>query len=332
MRTNITGVVWLGVCAALLAMPAMAQWRWTPQTGRWINIDRLPKETAELQIEYARSLMLNGEYKKALDETNKFNRFYDDSGMLDENQFLRAEIHMKQGKLMDAANAFQRIVVNHPDTAHYDEAVAMQYAIGDEYYKMGLERQDHWWRLLRKRPLRKAAEVYSMVIENDPFSDAAAQAQYKTGLVQFARGEYLESAFEYRRVIEEYSGSQWVDEASYGLAISYYEMSPSPDYDQTPSRLAMRAIEDFILRYPGDARVEELREKTREMLDKIARQRLQTADFYERRRLFKAARIYYEAVAESYPETPSAEKARAWLEKNGPGAPEGRGAKRRNNS
>jgi hypothetical protein len=60
------------IMSFLLVWNSYGQWTWTPQTGRFINVKRMPKETAELQIEYARSLYMQGELKKALKETEKF--------------------------------------------------------------------------------------------------------------------------------------------------------------------------------------------------------------------------------------------------------------------
>lgn len=85
--------------------------------------ERLPKETPQLR-EYARSLLLEGEYSKAWRETNKFVSFYEDSEYRDDNQFLRGEIKVGQGKWLDGAKEFQNLISTYPDTDHYDEAIA----------------------------------------------------------------------------------------------------------------------------------------------------------------------------------------------------------------
>ena len=299
-----------------LAMVAEAQWTWTPQTGRWVNIKRMPKETAELQLEYARSLMLEGDYKKALHEVNKFAEFYGDDPLADQNQFLRAEIYMADGKLYAAAKEFQQVLSAYPATSLYDDTIAKQYEIGDRFYELGQAKLQKRWTFFRKRPLRRAIEVYAMVIDNQPFTEAAAEAQYKLGLCHHTRGEHLEAAYEYRRVIEDYAGSEWVDEASHGLATAYYDQSLPPDYDQMPSQLAIEAIDSFTVRFPNDGRGAELGEKRQEMRNNIAQQRLQSARFYEKRRQFVSARIYYEVVVKQFPDTPAKDEAQAWLEQN----------------
>lgn len=304
----------IAVAALLAPFAADAQWMWTPQTGRWVNVSNLPKETPELQLEYARGLMLEGDYRKAYRETRKFDRYYGDSDLADQNQFLRGEIRMAQGQPYEAAREFQQMLASYPDTQLFDEALARQYAIGDQLYETGLRRIERRWTFYRQRPLRRAGEVYAMVVENQPFTPEAAEAQYKIGLTKHARKQYAEAAFEYRRVIEDYGASEWVNDASFGLARAYYEQSLPPEYDQTPSQLAIQAIDEFRNRFPGDERVPNLQEKRVEMRNKVGEQRLQTAQFYERRRDFQSAKIYYQIVADDFADTPAAAVAREWLE------------------
>jgi outer membrane assembly lipoprotein YfiO len=303
----------MAALAVAIAVPASAQWTWTPQTGRWINLKQMPKETPELQVEFARTLMTEGDHRKAWRETDKFDKFYRDSPFAAENQFLRGEIKMAMGDNMDAAKEFQSLLTGYPDTDRYADAIAKQYEIADRFYDIGLARLDDKWRPLRKRPLNRAIDVYAMVIDNQPFTPEAAQAQYKIGLCHYAREEYSEAAFEYRRVIEDYSESEFVDEASYGLAETYYDMAFPPEYDQMPSRLAIEAIDSFGQRYPSDARNSDLAGQRTEMRERIAQQRLLNARFYERRKKDSAAKIYYEIVANEFSETASAEEAKAWL-------------------
>ena len=314
-------VAMIAVLTAVLATTtARAEWTWTPETGRWVNVNRMPKESPELQVEYARSLLLEGKYKKAFEETSKFSKFFPTSDAADDNQFLRGEIRMKQGNYKSAAKEFQQVVKNYPSTELYQQAIANQYIIGDHFYDEGQKKMNKKWALLKKRPLKRATDVYGMVIENQPFTPEAAQAQYKIGLCHFARKDYTEAAFEYRRVVEDYAASEWVDDASYGLAEVYTAGSRPPDFDQTNSQLAVRAIDEFKTQFPTDPRGTELDPKRQEMRNKMAEGQLRSANFYVKRREFLSARIYFELIAKDFAETPAAAKATEWLAAN-PGAP-----------
>ncbi len=318
------------LCFFIAAGPTFAQWTWTPETGRFVNMDSLPKETPELQVEYTRSLVVGGQLSKAMNETEKFTKFYPDTEYADDNQFLRGEIKLAQEEYVKAAEEFQQVISVYPESPLYDDVIANQYNIGDTLFEKGRKRTERTskgfrpWRPLtrfnpfRRRPLKKAIDVYTIVIDNQPFTAAAAEAQYKTGLCYFTREEYIESSFEFRRVIEDYSESKWVREATFHLTRSYEEAALGPEYDQGPSKLAMGAIGNFVRRYPTDPRIAERQEVSEEMFETIAEQRYRTARFYEKRRRLDSARIYYEIVAGEFKGTQAAEKAEKWLAENPP--------------
>lgn len=316
----VCGLVLAAVLVCAMPMSAHGAWIWTPQTGRWINVAHLPKETAELQLEYARSLYLKGDYRKALNQTEQFTEYYADSNLADQNQFLRGEIRLAEEKYLQAAKDFQLVISKYPKTELFDDVLAKQYEIGDKLYDMGqqkLNKKHSWLPSFKRGPFKRAIEVYGMVIKNAPFTDSAAEAQYKVGLCYQAREEYDSAALEYRKVIEDYPESSWVVDATYGLAMCYWDASLPPEYDQSPSQLAIEAIDDFARRAPaGDERLAGLEEKRVKLNENIAQQKLNTAQYYERRQDYKGARIYYKVTVEDFAGTKAAKKAQEWLDKN----------------
>lgn len=320
----------IAMCLLRAAGPASAQWTWTPETGRFVNMGNLPKETPELQVEYTRSLVVGGQLSKAMNETEKFTKFYPDTDYADDNQFLRGEIKLAQAEYVKAAKEFQQVISVYPESPLYDEVISNQYKIGDALFEKGSKRFERTskgfrpWQSItrfnpfRRRPLRKAIDVYTMVIDNQPFTPEAAEAQYKTGLCYFTREEYLEAGFEFLRVLEDYAESESVRDASFYLTRAYEEAAFGPDYDQAPSKLAIGSIGDFSRRYAADPRVAERQEVSQKMRETIAEQRYRTARFYEKRRRLDSARIYYEIVAGEFEGTQAAEKAEKWLAENPP--------------
>jgi outer membrane assembly lipoprotein YfiO len=320
----------LVVTAFLVLAPALAvhaQWTYTPEIGRFINLKNMPRETPELQIEYARSLMLDGDYSAALNETDKFDEFYSDSDLVDQNQFLKGEIRLGRKQYKKAAQEFQLVITDHPSSPLYDDVTKKQYEIGDALYEKGVkryaERDDSYWNRIiffldftASRPFKQAVDVYEMVTDNQPFTPEAAEAQFKIGKCYEARGLYAEAADEYQRVLEDYPDSPWVREAAYGLTQSYKETVHDPEYDQGPSLSAIRSVREFAARFPEDERNDELREMESQMWERVAEQRYQTAQFYQRRREMVAARAYYVIVATEHPDTKAGQKAGEWLSKN----------------
>jgi outer membrane protein assembly factor BamD (BamD/ComL family) len=319
----------LGVGLVLISGSAIAEWTWTPETGRLVNLDRMPKETPELQVEFARGLLVGKKYEKAFNETDKFIKFYPDTDWSDDNQKLRGDIRLADGEYTKAADEYQLVITGYPDSPLYNSVIQQQYVVGNTLYSEGQKRVEKVdnassWNIYRKlrfnkyRPLKKAIEVYTMVIDNQPFTDTASEAQYKVGLCHFTRGEYLESAFEYRRVLEDYGQSEWVQEALFSLIQAYDHASRPAEYDQAPSQLTIDTINQYKRQYPSDTRIAEMDEVVDKLNSRIAEQHLFTAKHYEKRGHKLAARMSYERVVEEYANTLAAEDAQKWLAKNPP--------------
>jgi TolA-binding protein len=323
----------VAVTAALLVglftFPTWAQWTWTPETGRLVNLQNLPKETPELQLEHARSLLIEDDLDRAIKATVKFQEYYADSDFSDQNQFLRGKIRLAQEKYEDAAEEYQVVVSSYPESELYDVVIDEQYKIGDLLFERGRDRLEYyrnqpWYRIdstlkpFKRKQLKQATNVYTMVIDNQPFTAEAAQAQYKLGLCQMAQERYEEAAFEFSRVLEDYAGSTWVKEAAFGLAECYTLGSHEPEYDQSPSQLAIDTIDELERRYATDDRIDGLQEVRSEMVEKIAQQRYLTAESYDRANQPFAAQLSCEVIVDEYPGTEAAQKAQDWLDANPP--------------
>jgi outer membrane assembly lipoprotein YfiO len=305
------------VCVLVLALVscagvAHAVWVWTPETGRWINPRNQPRETPEAQLEYASQLRLAGEYEEALTEYEKLFRFYPDSDVCPEAQFQIGQLYEAMGEYERASQEYQKVISNWRSSELFDEVIAKQYEIADWFYQQELARR-RGFRLFRGRYLRKGIQIYEQVIEDAPFGPAAAQAQYRIAECYFALGQYLEATYEYQKVLDEYPSSEWAGQAMYGLAMCYYKQALPAEYDQTIARKAIEQFETFTGMYPDDPKTDEAAARIAELRERIARQQLLIAQFYERTEKADSARVYYRIVVAKYPNTDAAAEARAKL-------------------
>jgi len=292
---------------------ANAVWVWTPETGRWINPKSQPKETPEAQLEYASQLRLAGDYEEALDEYQKFFRFYPDSALCPEAQFQIGELYEARGDYERASKEYQKVVSNWRSSELFDRVVGKQYEIADRFYREEMTRRRRF-RLFRGRYLRRAIRIYEQVIENAPFGPAAAQAQYRIAECYFASEQYLEATYEYRKVLDEYPSSDWAGQAMYGLGMCYYKQALPAEYDQTIARKAVEQFQLFMGLYPDEPKAEEASQRIAELREEMARQQLVVAGFYEKRQKPDSARVYYITVVKKYPGTRAAGEAKEKLE------------------
>ena len=137
----------------------------------------------------------------------------------------------------------------------------------------------------------------------------AADAQLYLARAYRANKEYLLAANEYDRFTRIYRSDPRLPDAYYEWALTYYEMSPEPPLDQTDTKRAIEEFQLFIDRFPEHPLVDDAQQRIVALRSKLARKQFDTAKLYERRELYEAAALSYEAVFEQYPDTPWAPPA-----------------------
>ncbi|OGR26128.1 MAG: hypothetical protein A2277_08265 [Desulfobacterales bacterium RIFOXYA12_FULL_46_15] len=82
--------------------------------------------SSDMQIDYAESLFRNKDYDTAIIEYKRFLHFFPESRRLDQVKFNIALCLFEQKKYMEAAEAFNDIILKNPDSPHIGEAYFCQ--------------------------------------------------------------------------------------------------------------------------------------------------------------------------------------------------------------
>jgi outer membrane protein assembly factor BamD (BamD/ComL family) len=95
--------------------------------------------------------------------------------------------------------------------------------------------------------------------------------------------------------------------------MAHRKQAQTAEYDQSTAGQAIASFTDFMTLYPQDPRVPETRDAITGLTREQAHGSLEIARFYEKRKRWEAARIYYNEVVNhllSEPNSPYAEEAR----------------------
>lgn len=144
-----------------------------------------------------------------------------------------------------------------------------------------------------------------------PTYDRIAEARIYLSRSFFEKEEYLSAASEYTRFLDRYPGHELAPQASLGTCLSYAELSPIPQRDQTYTHEAIDECLNVTTDYPGTPEAEQAMAVRAQMVEKLARKVWLGGDWYFRRKLYDSAIIYFQDVVETYPETDAAPEA--WL-------------------
>jgi outer membrane protein assembly factor BamD len=316
--------LWCGVLAAVLLFafplesPAPLVYRpgegWTYESpgsdGNWT------RQRAADQLEVAREAFEAGRYGLAIKAARRTVQTWPMSDHAPEAQYLLARAYDARGHSERAFKEYQTLVERYPKFDKYQEVVERQFEIANLYL------DGKWFRLWGYIPLfgsmERTVQMYEKVIKNGPYSPVAPQAQINIGSARENQSSFFNKVDPFREALQAYlkAADRYFDnqavasEAVFRAANAYLQQARKADYDQTMAAQAIAAFGDFITLYPNDPRVPEAREKISQLRIEQARGSYATARFYEKRKSWSGALIYYNEVLLNDPTSPYAEPAR----------------------
>lgn len=154
-----------------------------------------------------------------------------------------------------------------------------------------------------------AANAFETVVSIGRGTDLGQEAQFLLAESYFNNRQYMIAASEYQRYATFYPRSERRQNADFKQALSYYNLSPRYNLDQTNTRQAIERFRLFNARYPNSELVTESSSYIEELRSKLARKKYEAAQFYVRTNRFQAGTVYHDLVIDRYPETMWAERA-----------------------
>ncbi|MBR9977214.1 MAG: outer membrane protein assembly factor BamD [Bacteroidetes bacterium] len=177
-------------------------------------------------------------------------------------------------------------------------------ATAEQQFRAGLERY-------RNGSYQEALSHFEIIRLQFPGSAVADSARYFSALSRFERGEYLLASYEFNQIIQGGAARELVADAYYQFAQCYYELSPKVQLDQTYTRRAIDALQNFVEGYPSHPKAQEVERQVLELVSRLAEKEYKTAILYEKMEVPISALIYYNTVVDRYYNTEYADEAMA---------------------
>jgi outer membrane protein assembly factor BamD len=294
-----------------LAVNAHAYWIWTPKSKKWINPKYAPKDSPELQFEYAKGYYDNQEYKRAIVEMRRVIKYFPRSSSAAEAQYYEGLCYEGLGKPYQAHLSYQKHIDKYPFSERREAVIEQQFKIGELYLEGKVEHKFLGIDLSLEDP---AIEIFNKVVQNSPYGTYADLAQYKLGLAYMKRGYFKEAKDAFEKLLDEYPDSKWADNAKYQIATCASAASLGSPYDQSNTEDAASKFEDFIAENPDAPIVKDALKNLRELKEKEAKANYEIAQFYETQKAYQSAKIYYQDILTNYANTSWVDKAKARLD------------------
>ena len=228
-------------------------------------------------------------------------------------QYYVSRTYEEEGKDEKAFKEYQKLLEKYPKIDNYQEVLKRQYEIatrflnGKKFRLFGV--------LPIYRSMEKTVQMYEKVIANGPYSEIAPQAQMNIGRAHEKQDKFQGAVRAYEKAADRYHDRKNVAaDGLFNAADTYFEQARSAEYDQGIARKALEAYHDFISLYPDDPRVGDSRKKMDHLRNEQARGAIKVAEFYEKKRKWSGALIYYNEALVKSPNSIYADTARKKIE------------------
>jgi len=213
--------------------------------------------------------------------------------------FFLAECRFRRGEYWRAYKSYEDFLSEYPATDHLPMVVRREFAIGKELKNSGRN--------------YRAIQAFEMMVEHAPTGALADDGLMFAGYCHLERMRYNEAQYAFETIVTDFPNSEWYDAAIFnGGKADLMENAYRSDNENTLAR-ARRSLEAYLERQPDGIFAAEAKRLTDICRARQAEAAMKIAEFYERRDLAHAANVYYEEIANAYPETRQALHARRRL-------------------
>jgi outer membrane protein assembly factor BamD (BamD/ComL family) len=278
--------------------------------GKW----KQPR--AKDQLEVAQAAFDKKAFRTALKSARRVVKVWPLSDYAPQAQYIIGRCYEETGRDEKAFKAYQQVLTKYPKINNYDEILGRQYTIANRFLA------GQWFKLWGFIPffpsMTRTADMYEKIVKNGPFSDVAPQSQLKIGTAHekqktfgFKSPDYPAAAQAYETAADRYHDRPEIaSEALYREGLAHQKQSQSAEYDQTSAGRAIARFTDFVTLYPTDPRATEASKLIADLRREQARGNYETARFYEKKKKWAGALVYYNEVMLRDPESSYANLAR----------------------
>lgn len=317
MNRRYVFLVLVAALVALFPFRSPAPLIYTPGSGWYYETFGVTanwqRTRAKDQLDVAEQAFKKRDYNLALRAADRVVNVWPLSDYAPHAQYLVGRCLEAKGKDEMAFNAYQKIIQEYPKSLEYEDVLWRQYEIADRFLH---GRWPKLWGYVPYPPsMDLPATMFGEIVTNGPYSDVAPHAQLRIGAARERQKDYPAAVKAYETAADRYQNQPViVANALFRQGMSYAKEAGTAGYDQGTADQAIATFTDFITLYPDDQRVAYAQRIIAMLKAQQVQGNFQIAQFYEQRRKWDGAVIYYNEVLQLDPNSHYAALARKRIE------------------
>lgn len=282
--------------------------------GKWI------RTRAKDQFDVAQGAFDQKDYSTAFKAARRTVKVWPQSDYAPKAEYLLGRYYEVRHQDERAFKEYQKLLQKYPKIENYQEILGREFEIATRFLK------GQWFRLWGYIPffpsMDKTVAMYEKLIKNGPYSTVAPQAQMNIGAAREKQVSFFNRVDPFREAVKAYEtaadryrdNKEVASEALFKAGYAYYKQARKAEYDQSVAGQAISTFDDFMTLYPSDGRTADAQKLKSALKTEQARGSFEIARFYEKKRRWLGAKVYYNEAYSKDPYGPYAQKAKERLD------------------
>jgi outer membrane protein assembly factor BamD len=209
-----------------------------------------------------------------------------------------AQLMEQSHDYIHAANTYRILVEKFPNSPNFDEAIEGQFRIGEMYLS---GKKVKLLGIPIAASMDRAIEIFAAIVRTAPFGRYTARAQFDIGLARQKQHINDAAIQAYQAVIDKFPNDPIAADAQYQIGYIWYEAARHGTNDRAAIEKAQTGFEDFLFRYPKSEKAAQARENLEHLQERSTGDAMKIAHFYDKKKSYRAAVIYYNEVIREQP-------------------------------
>jgi len=256
--------------------------------------------TPQEQLQQGKNLQEKKNYSDAIAAYRRLIQRWPTSSAAQEARLGLAESLSALGYHYKAYKTYQELIEKNPNSPYFETAVQREFEIANLF--LGGEKH----KLLGMKifpALDKAVEIYEKIVKTGPYSKVGPESQFRIGLVYEKQKDYSSAVHAFEKVLERYPQNPLAEEAQFQIGRAYEQEAGRAEYDQSVANQSISAFNDFLIRYSGSEKAATAGKILAGLKEEQSKGLFRIGQFYEKKKAYKAALIYYNEVIEQNPKS-----------------------------
>jgi len=175
------------------------------------------------------------------------------------------------------------------------EDMGLKYAFADSLYDVG--------------KYRKSLKLWEQIVPAYRGKPQAERVMYLYADAHFQVEDYYLAGYQFDRFVSAYPDSDKAEEAQYKAAVSYAELSPNYQLDQSETEKGLDYLQQFITSYPDSEYAADANERIKDLSVKLQKKSYEVAKGWHKIMEYPAAIASFDDFLSDYPGSPFREAA-----------------------